>query len=356
MKKYLSAFFVIAMGVAALSASAQRSDRKPLAKPEADGIWLRPAQGEAAQPIWGFVDGIRVGIAPLGGPRGLLRIYTPYMGQPDMRLINFMAIEPIPAGDIHRGLSELEHSKLDDRQGKRFWSSDDSLAVEPLDPTRPARGVVSTIDGEQALTVYIFSEPFDNGAKVYVRLRFYASRPHEFEMATFARNDSKPLRNCILTATMGNWARLRNLYLRKGEMKVSTDLWPDYTDIHFAPHDTTAVDQMIRDRRKRTVYFIAAPNEMDAVNVTYDPKTTSGWFYQGDRGTQYWYKVNPDPELIGLVNGRYCYWAGQAPIPGGIAYENFELVEPFKQGATFVFGIAPMAPEVMIKKIKAREF
>ena len=355
MKLFVTAFCTAAMLAAAVCAPAQRSYHT-LAAPVADGIWLRPAKSEASIPMWGFVDGIRVGIAPIPGPRGLLRIFTPYMGQPEARLINFMAIEPIPEGSVYRGLSELEHSGLDDQQGKRFWSSNDSLACEPLDPTCPARGVIETIDGQETLTVYIFSEPFENGAKVYVRLRFYANRPHEFELATYARKDSEPLRNCILTATMGNWARLRHLYLRKGEKKVSTEIWPDYKDIHFAPHDSTTVDQMIRDRRTDTYYYIAAPNEKDPVNVTYDPKTTPNWFYQGDVGTQYWYKHNPDPELLGLVNGRYCYWASEAPIPGGISYENFELLEPFRQGATFVFGIEPMEPEVMIRKIKKGQF
>ena len=34
----------------------------------------------------------------------------------------------------------------------------------------------------------------------------------------------------------------------------------------------------------------------------------------------------------GVVNGRYTYWASKSPIPGGIAYENFELTEPFQSG------------------------
>ena len=59
---------------------------------------------------------------------------------------------------------------------------------------------------------------------------------------------------------------------------------------------------------------------------------------------------------MGLVSGRYCYWASEAPIPGGISYENFELLEPFRQGATFVFGIEPVEPEVMIRKIKKGQF
>ena len=38
------------------------------------------------------------------------------------------------------------------------------------------------------------------------------------------------------------------------------------------------------------------------------------------------YCSNPSNELEGVVNGRYTYWASKSPIPGGIAYENFEPV------------------------------
>ena len=33
------------------------------------------------------------------------------------------------------------------------------------------------------------------------------------------------------------------------------------------------------------------------------------------------------------------------PIPGGIAFENFELRERFYDGQRFVFGITPKTPE-----------
>lgn len=35
------------------------------------------------------------------------------------------------------------------------------------------------------------------------------------------------------------------------------------------------------------------------------------------------------------------YWVSQSLIPGGIAFENFELVEPFRDGTTFWFGVIP---------------
>lgn len=79
-----------------------------LATPEKNGIWLQPAQNTKAQPIWGFANGIRIGIAPLGGPRGLIRIYTPYLEHDEFVVTNFIAFEPIDKAKNNRGLSELE--------------------------------------------------------------------------------------------------------------------------------------------------------------------------------------------------------------------------------------------------------
>ncbi len=74
-----------------------------LATPEKNGIWLQPAQNTKAQPIWGFANGIRIGIAPLGGPRGLIRIYTPYLEHDEFVVTNFIAFEPIDKAKIIGG-------------------------------------------------------------------------------------------------------------------------------------------------------------------------------------------------------------------------------------------------------------
>jgi hypothetical protein len=119
-----------------------------LAPPVESGRWIVPAEGVAAEPIWGIKGGIRVGLWPAGGPRGLLRIYAPYVKQPPGRVINFIAIEPIVGRD--RGLSELEWSVLDKVAGNAMWTGDE---FEP-DPQRrrawqPARGRISgKADGE----------------------------------------------------------------------------------------------------------------------------------------------------------------------------------------------------------------
>lgn len=317
------------------------------------GKWILPSDSFPAMPVWGHKDGIRIGIAPTPGPRGLIRVYTPYLGHRDDKMINFIAIEPIARGEDQRGFSELEMSELDGVRGKRFWNGNTPDCGSPSSPTSPAKGIIEVIDGVETLTLYIFSEFFQNGAKPFVRIRFYEDRPYELELTTYRCPGSKELDHLILTATMGNFARLRTLYLSDG-VKRSTELWPDYKDIHFTEHDVTTVDAMIKDG-KGGVYFIAEPNERKPADAIYAPGTRDNWFYYGQKATQYWYVPEPDPEMVGLVNGRYTYWASNSPIPGGVSFENFELKSPFKQGERFVFGVVPFAASQLIQKIDKHE-
>jgi hypothetical protein len=291
-------------------------------------------------PVWGFRDGIRVGLAPLPGPRGLLRIYTPYMGQDTVMVINFIAMEPVPAGHVHRGLSELEFSKYDERRGKRFWSGNTSDPGATPDPVRPATGVISSADGVERLAVYIFSEPFDNGADVYVKLSFRSDRPHEFELTTHVFASSVALDKFYLSATMGNYARLRDFHIADGTALRSTELWPDYKENAFAPHHRVPLERLIRDANGG-VWLVASPDEADPTSAAYAETTSANWKYKGITGIQYWHKSDPLPELMGAVNGRYCYWGNLSPIPGGISFENFEFDEPFRDGSSYVFGVTP---------------
>ncbi|OJV87644.1 MAG: hypothetical protein BGO34_11500 [Bacteroidia bacterium 44-10] len=326
------------------------SDWKQLVSPDTAGTWIQPVQGKPAMPVWGHADGIIVGLAPLPGPRGLIRIYTPYLDYEFPEVMNFIAFEPIPRGAEERGYSELEKSSLDkEKWGKRFWSSDDAMAVLPLNEQYPARGVVEKVNGEETLTLYVFSEPFDNGAKVYARLRFFESRPYELEITTNIYDDSIELDYFITTATMGNKARLRTLFLKEGQTS-SLELWPDYKDIHFTPREYFSQKELMRDK-KGNACFIAAPDEKDYIRTAYAPGTAPHWKYNGKYATQYWIKENPHKGLKGVITGRFTYWASKAPIPGGISIENFELNSPFKNGEKFIFGITPLSAEKFIEEI-----
>ena len=298
--------------------------------------WLRPvAGGGSREPRWGHADGMQIGLHPLGGPRGLIRVFTPYLDHPRDRLVNFIAIEPIPVGKTERGYSELERSRLDDEPGLRFWSADDPFGSTPRRGDDPARGVA---DGD-TLTVGILSEPFANGADVWVTVTFTRDRPHEVRVAAFARETSVPLASCILTATMGNWARLREVDLAEGIVRAA-ELWPDYRDSAFARHASFDVDELLRDGDE--VVLRARPDEADPAGAGYAEGTAEHWHYTGRRGTQEWRAAEPDPALRGQVNGRHTYWMSEHALPGGIAFENVELVEPFRQGRAFTFRVEPL--------------
>jgi hypothetical protein len=70
------------------------------------------------------------------------------------------------------------------------------------------------------------------------------------------------------------------------------------------------------------------------------------WYYGGAKVTQYWRKPNGTfrDDLSAAVSARYTYWKSKQPVPGGIAFENFEMREPFSEGQCFVFGITLRTP------------
>ena len=316
---------------------------------QSSSLWIQPLAENQYKLCWGFKNGIRIGLTP-GVIRGLVTIHTTYEGQNPDVVLNFIAIEPIPKGERERGFSELEKSDLDDKRGKRIWTSNDDKDLEPKDEKQAATGIISNENGIETLTVFLFVEPFNNQAKVYLQAKFYANNPQEVEITTYARHDSKELENCIVTATMGNYARLRNLYLKEG-MVSSHQLWPDYTEHNFAPHQFFEKSKMITGKNGYP-YFIASPDEKNPQDVSYVEGTARHWMYKGSPLTQYWYCKDADNTLQGIVNARVVYWASHHAIPGGISCENFEMKKQFKNGDRFVFGISPLTAEKFIDEIK----
>jgi hypothetical protein len=217
-------------------------------------------------------------------------------------MINFIAIEPIARGADERGLSELEHSKLDDVRGKRFWSADDLMDPTPRQPTQPARGVIETVDGVEHLRVFVLAEPFENGAHVAVRLTFRADRPYDVGLATYAHPDSAELNHCIVTATMGNYARLRQLHLAD-RVVTPSELWPEYQGNDFTPHARFPLADLQRTL-EGDAFAIATPSETHPQQAEYAWGTRQHWRYQGQVARQRWQVADPDPKLEALVNGR----------------------------------------------------
>jgi hypothetical protein len=89
---------------------------------------------------------------------------------------------------------------------------------------------------------------------------------------------------------------------------------------------------------------VAAGDEQDPAAAVYDSAVPRSWRYAGKPATQYWQTRAAEGVSV-RVNGRTVYWGTTAPIPGGIAFENFELLAPFVSGQEFVFGVTRRRPE-----------
>ena len=303
--------------------------------------WVVPARDEASQPSWELVEGIGFGLWPSdGGPRGLIRIYAPFLQNPPGQVINFIAVEPIVNG--RRSYSELERSAVDGKPGKMMWAVDelprDWSAWKP--PAHPARGRMSRIDGRPAFSVFVVVEPLDNGARPVIQVILWRDRPREVTLRVDAAPGGAPMEACVLSATMGNYARLRRLHLRDDVVEPAR-LWPGFDKVHpggsgFTPHAQWGVERLrVRDG---VAEVTATPDEADPVAGRYEPDTPAWWRYVGKRAAQSW-RAAATKNLVVRVNGRRVYWGGRIGIPGGVAFENFEMQAPFAPGQAFTFGV-----------------
>jgi hypothetical protein len=318
--------------------------------------WIQPnAPGDPL--IWGRRDGIVFGLPSPGGlrgPRGLIRVgvISPTTGKPE--LLNFVAVEPVVLGPGSRGsrmaFSELEPSRLDldehgvGEHGKRLW-----VDLSSYDKSGIPAGTLQTFPGQrndpaiQRLSVQIDVERFSvNGAHVHLIASMDSDHPDELKLSVFADNDSPPIEELALTATMGNFERLRRLWLHRCVVD-SREVMGAYTGDAFDDPPNYPLRDMLRTGDGDAIVF-ATTNED---NPSSFPGTPSGhWHYPLPTLTQYWrieaHEIQPDLRV--RVNGRRVYWASHDPVPGGIAYENFDVRQRYIPGQTFIFGITPRTP------------
>jgi hypothetical protein len=328
--------------------------------------WIGASDGHKL--VWGVKGGIVLAVWPsgfrgegVGGPRGLFRIGYECDGR--MTLVNFVAVEPIVKG--MRGFSELELSsvvKRDEpttlRRGKFIWPYSQY-------PPANAKNAGNTVEdmrhlsvpgwfshpsaGVEQLNVTFDVEKFNNGAHPWIVALMRSDMPQEVTFAIHAAPDSAPMESCILTATMGNYIRARNLWLRD-RVVYSKTLWPDPVTARVGPVGFTAPkffeeSSMCRLRNGSLVVMLTT-DEDDPSQIVPKP---AHWHYQGRKVTQYW-RAHPHKEhpLRIRVNGRFTYWMSRSPIPNGVAYENFELVQDYFDGQQFVFGITESSPPLFL--------
>ncbi|MHA4809095.1 hypothetical protein ACX0G9_13360 [Flavitalea flava] len=322
--------------------------------------WIRPDNGNS-QPIWGIHNGIVVGLWPAaiegfnassnGGPRGLLRIGYEYGGI--IYLINYIAVEPVVNGDME--FSEISSSSADDKWGKFFWASDTLLAGS-FAPSAITRGNINFPDPRhpeiEELSLYIFMEKFHNGAHPYLRLSIRSDQPGELGLQIFNEQNSARMERCGLTATMGNYSRLRSLYL-KDQVVDSRKLFFGYEDIGFTEKKPYPRAKMLRGKTGDYI-VLAESNESFAELAAWPQQGVYldrwHWRYRPFyKLSQYWRtdSSGTDSSLQVRVNGRAKYWSGgiedpkaYISIPGGPAFENFELRENYRPGQQFFFGLS----------------
>jgi hypothetical protein len=312
-----------------------------------DSQWIRPTKPEDPL-LWGRKDGIVFGLPSEGGlpgPRGLIRVgvISAKTGRPE--LVNFIAIEPVVKGHGSRGdrmaFSELEPSQMDPgSQGKRLWVGPDSssqlagtLSVLPDGPKSSER-----------LTVRIEVERFQaNGAHVYLIASIESGHPDEVRIAVYRYEDSPKIEELTLTATMGNYERLRWLWL-KDRVIDSRALYRSYRGEDFAEHGTYPLRQMLRTWDGDAIVFCTTNEANPETNP--DFTASDHWRYRLGRLTQYWRIPAADIQtnLRVRVNGRRVYWASHAALGGGIAFENFEVRQTFQPAQAFIFGVVGKEP------------
>ena len=299
------------------------------------------------QPLWGVRGGLLWaipggGFRPASGPRGLIRVGYPIATNGGYELVNFIAVEPIVHGQ--RGFSELEPSALDRTRGKRIWAvGETNLTQVASEPTLMPGRLSQPSPGVEQLNVTVQVEPFENGARVRLVISQRSDAPDEIHLTVHADPGSAPLEYCILTATMGNLARTRLLWL-KDEVVSSLKLYPEHKGDGFAPHHIYPLDRLTRTPQGDVLVAVTT-NEGDPASV-YPFPGRRRWHYGGSKVTQYWKKPRGTArdDLHVAVNARYTYWQTRQPIPGGVAFENFELRERFHEGQVFTFGITRKSP------------
>lgn len=309
----------------------------PAAGPAPCHEWIQPEPGQP--PRWGHPDGLSISLHPTPGPRGLIRLHAPHLGQTFPRVINFVSLEPVAGG--RRYQSELERS-ADGNPGLRFTSGDTLEDALRATPTGPNRGVVEKHTDHEILRLFIASERMPNGAHPAVEARFDSRSPHSVTFRTLAGPDSAPMASLVLSATMGNYARLRRVWLAKGPVHAR-DLWGDYRPdrLNFAPWRGWKLDELTQQDGLARVAW--ENDEDNPAQADYAPGVSPHWRYQGKKATQLW-ETRAVPGLEARVNARKTYWGESGPIPGGISFENCELEAPFRPGAEFTFTVSPRTP------------
>jgi len=321
--------------------------------------WIRP-ENIKSPPVWGIHGGIVVSLWPAsleanipnseGGPRGLLRVGYELNGV--VYLVNYIAVEPVVDGDME--FSEVRPSVVDGKLGKLFWAAADTTGS--FSPFANTRGVITHPDklhpDVEELSFYVLMEKFADGANPYLKITIRSDKPGELGLQLFNHKNSAVMERCALTATMGNYSRLRLLYL-KDKVIDSRQLFSGYDDIEFAEKEPYPVGEMLKTRSGDPIVMAESNesfNELASWPQSQPYLARWHWRYRPFYKLMQYWRVDAagyDSSLVVRVNGRAKYWTGGSAdksnyvdIPGGPAFENFELRENYRIGQQFYFGLS----------------
>jgi hypothetical protein len=293
--------------------------------------FVTPSSFATPRAVWGHRHGIRLGLEPTPGAAGLIRVYAPHLGLPDLRPINYISIEPTAVGEAHRAQSELAKSQWHPgRQGLALFASDS------IDTAKPNGSLVDGIANtqENSLSVFVHCEPFENGARIAIQIRFDANTPDRVQFTTYAARGSAPLSQCVLSATMGNYTLQREIVVN-GATYRPDELWRHDTSLDalgFLPWRTWPLSAQGK------LLTISARTDTRHP-MDYAPAVPPQWRYTGPKTEQTW-QVENSSSVLAAVNARTRFWSVEAPIPGGASFENVELRRPFVDGEKAWFSIS----------------
>jgi hypothetical protein len=335
-----------------------------------DKNWIRPANAKS-EAMWGIGNGIVFSIWPTGvegdrentgGPRGLIRVG--YENNGTVYLVNFLAIEPVVSGKIE--FSEISPSLIDNQWGKLIWSGESETDTAYFGGAK-TRGIILHPDslhpGVEELSVYLFMERFKNGAHPYLRLFIRSDNPGELGIEVFNHTGSAQMQRCAVSATMGNYSRLRKLHLKDKVIK-STDLYKGFNGTGFIERESYTVSQLWKAGNGDVLAVAESDEDLNSLNSWPQERSylnRAGWRYRPNlKLSQYWRKdaSEYDFSLMLRVNGRAKYWSGGSvnkqdyiDIPGGTSFENFELREKYHPGQKVYFGITgKTAQQLLLSK------
>lgn len=283
--------------------------------------WILP-ENNNYNPVWGIVDGIAFGVQESGKP-------------PRM--------DNAPGGTWAPGLIYVMFT---DEKGETYFFNYLGFSVlgeKGLDQSEAEKIVFTPVSEkvkEGVLTVVFETSNFDKyNFPLEITLTVDKSRPREIGISTRAIGSANYVH---VSATAGNLGRIRNLYLKEETINAK-DLYSGEEPGQgcFYPIKLFSLDRLKVDSSGVIVY---AGNDENGWVGEWGSDVAP--YYNKPKFYQYWrkYSGSYNSDLKVTVNGRDSYFSGFVnpcngkKVSGGVAYENFDMIEKYYDDQKFWFG------------------